>query len=192
MTINTSMIKGLSLVILAGAGGGWIAQKITNRKYEAKVRKYDQEVEKLREQILSDLSKLTSETRATMGEEARSIIQNSIDAEARKALSTEVSDRVNHLNLESFAEAAAEKSMEKAINRAQEKLYGEASEQLKKTVKELAERTVTDRLKDEMYQVNSRRIIEDSVDRAVREEVSKVVRDKLKWLSVNDIKGFLL
>lgn len=195
MTINTSMIKGLGLVLIAGAGGGWVAQKIANRKYEAKVRKYEQEVEKLREQTLSDLSKLTSEARATMGEEARSIIQNSIDAEARRALSTEVSARISHLNLDNFAEAAAEKSMEKAINRAQEKLYGEASDQLKKTVKELAERTVTDRLKEEMYQVNSRRIIEDSVDRAVREEVHTVVKKKLKWAdfnNLNDIKAFIL
>lgn len=195
MTINTSMIKGLGLVLIAGAGGGWIAQKIANRKYEAKVRKYEQEVEKLREQTLSDLSKLTSEARAAMGEEARSIIQNSIDAEARRALSTEVSARVNHLNLDNFAEAAAEKSMEKAISRAQEKLYSEASDQLKKTVKELAERTVTDRLKEEMYQVNSRRIIEDSVDRAVREEVHTVVKKKLKWAdfnNLNDIKAFIL
>lgn len=195
MTINMSMIKGLGLILIAGAGGGWIAQKIANRKYEAKVRKYEQEVEKLREQTLSDLSKLTSEARAAMGEEARSIIQNSIDAEARRALSTEVSARISHLNLDNFAEAAAEKSMEKAINRAQEKLYGEASDKFKKTVKELAERTVTDRLKEEMYQVNSRRIIEDSVDRAVREEVHTVVKKKLKWAdfdNLNDIKAFIL
>ena len=168
MTINTNMIKGLGLILIAGAGGGWIAQKIANRKYEAKVKKYDEKVEELRKKIESDISVMKSEARSTMGEEARSIIQNAIDGEARKALSTEVSARVNQLNLESFAEAAAEKSMEKAIEL-------------------LAKNTVESRLKDEMYQVNSRRIIEDSVDRAVREEVHNTIKKKLKWVDFNNI-----
>lgn len=187
MTINTNMIKGLGLILIAGAGGGWIAQKITNRKYEAKVKKYDEKVEELHKKIESDISVMKSEARATMGEEARSIIQNAIDCEARKALSTEVSCRVNQLNLESFAEAAAEKSMEKAISRAQEKLYGEAKDQLKNTIELLAKNTVESRLKDEMYQVNSRRIIEDSVDRAVREEVHNTIKKKLKWVDFNNM-----
>lgn len=195
MTINTNMIKGLGLILIAGAGGGWIAQKIANRKYEAKVKKYDEKVEELRKKIESDISVMKSEARSTMGEEARSIIQNAIDGEARKALSMEVSARVNQLNLESFAESAAEKSMEKAISRAQEKLYGEAKDQLKNTIELLAKNTVESRLKEEMYQVNSRRIIEDSVDRAVREEVHNTVKKKLKWVDFNnlsDIKGFIL
>ena len=187
MTINTNMIKGLGLILIAGAGGVWIAQKITNRKYEAKVKKYDEKVEELRKKIESDISVMKSEARSTMGEEARSIIQNAIDGEARKALSTEVSCRVNQLNLESFAEAAAEKSMEKAISRAQEKLYGEAKDQLKNTIELLAKNTVESRLKDEMYQVNSRRIIEDSVDRAVREEVHNTIKKKLKWVDFNNM-----
>ena len=187
MTINTNMIKGLGLILIAGAGGGWIAQKIANRKYEAKVKKYDEKVEELRKKIESDISVMKSEARSTMGEEARSIIQNAIDGEARKALSTEVSARVNQLNLDSFAESAAEKSMEKAISRAQEKLYGEAKDQLKNTIELLAKNTVESRLKDEMYQVNSRRIIEDSVDRAVREEVHNTVKKKLKWVDFNNM-----
>ena len=187
MTINTNMIKGLTLVLIAGAGGGWIAQKIANKRYEAKVKKYDEKVEELRKKIESDISVMKSEARTAMGEEARSIIQNAIDSEARKALSSEVTARVNQLNLESFAENAAEKSMEKAVNRAQDKLYSEASNQLKQTVKQLAESTVKERLKDEMYQVNSRRIIEDSVDRAVREEVHNTVKKKLKWVDFNNM-----
>ena len=195
MTINASMIKSLGLILIAGAGGGWIAQKIANRKYEAKVKKYDENLQKFKNETLHSIEDLRITARLEMNEEARSIIQNAIDGEARKALSTEVSARVNQLNLESFAETVAEKSMEKAVNRAQEKLYSEANAQLKMTVKQLAEDTVKDRLKDEMYQVNSRRIIEDSVDRAVREEVHNVVKKKLKWVdfnNLNDIKGFIL
>lgn len=187
MTINTSMIKSLGLILIAGAGGGWTAQKIANRKYEAKVKKCEEELQNFKNETIHSIEDLRITARVEMNEEARSIIQNAIDGEARKALSTEVSARVNQLNLESFAESAAEKSIEKAISRAQEKLYGEASSQLKQTVKQLAEDTVKDRLKDEMYQVNSRRIIEDSVDRAVREEVHNTVKKKLKWVDFNNM-----
>lgn len=187
MTINTNMIKGLGLILIAGAGGGWIAQKIANRKYEAKVKKCEEELQKFKNETIHSIEDLRITARVEMNEEARSIIQNAIDGEARKALSTEVSARVNQLNLESFAEAAAEKSMEKAISRAQEKLYGEAKDQLKNTIELLAKNTVESRLKDEMYQVNSRRIIEDSVDRAVREEVHNTVKKKLKWVDFNNM-----
>ena len=187
MTINTNMIKGLGLILIAGAGGGWIAQKIANRKYKAKVKKCEEELQEFQSKTIHSIEDMRTNVRREMYDEARNIIQGSIDIEARKTLGDKLNDRINQLDLESFADTAAKESMEKAISRAQEKLYGEASSQLKQTVKQLAEDTVKDRLKEEMYQVNSRRIIEDSVDRAVHEEVHNTIKKKLKWVDFNNM-----
>ena len=193
--MNVNLIKGLGLVILTGMTGGLIAQKIGNKVYEKRIKEYAQEIQDLRTKFIDEMDSNLRSAKDDLQIAVKSIVNNAIDSEARKALSTEVTERVRQLNIESFAESAAEKSMEKAVNRAQDKLYGEASEQLKKTVRTLAERTVKERLKDEMYQVNSRRIIEDSVDRAVREEVHSEIKKKLKWANFNnmsDLKAFIL
>lgn len=192
MNINGNFVKGLGLVFAAGFGGGWIAQRIANRKNDKKLKEYEEALEKLRTDTAERLSAMHKNAEMEMSAEARRIITNEIDTFGRSELRNEVINRVKTVDTTKLAEGAAIEGTRRMIEEVTREITKDAKSELRDVIQETAKETIESNLKDEMYKVNSRRIIEDAVDRAVRDEVSRTVRDKLKWFSANDLKNFLL
>lgn len=192
MNINGNFVKGLGLVFAAGFGGGWLAQRIANRKNDKKLKEYEEALEKLRSETAEKISMMHKNAEMEMSAEARRIITNEIDTFGYAELRSEVVNRVKSIDTTKLAEGAAIEGTRRMIEEVTREVTKDAKSELRDVIQETAKETIDSSLKDEMYKVNSRRIIEDAVDRAVRDEVSKTVRDKLKWLSVSDLKSFLL
>ena len=191
MNINGNFVKGLVLVIGAGAIGGLISNRMAAKKYEQNLNEHNKKLEELRYEAFQKIKEIRRDTSAEMEAEARKTIDNDLSLMGTEMIHNEVLKRVQTVDIDRVANEAAVKGVNTKIERLVDEIAKDARNTLKEEIASLAKETVEERLKEEMYQVNSRRIIEDSVDRAVREEVGKTVREKLKWLSASDLKAFM-
>lgn len=206
MNVNGMKAFGIT-VLLISIGGGWIGYKLANRKYEKRVKECQEELEKARKDFDYEMDRIKSDVRAEMASEAKSIISNVLDGQARDVIWEQVSERANTIDMDAMAKnvvsqhmtAAAEKACNELkrdakdeLGNAVNELSDEAHDKIEEKVMELIENKIEDWVDKEMYHVNSRRVIEDCVDRAVREEIGDTVRSKLKLLNVDNFKAFLL
>lgn len=191
MNINGNFVKGLVLIIGAGAIGGLISNRMAAKKYEQNLNEQNKKLEELRYEAFQKIKEIRRDTSAEMEAEARKTIDNDLALMGTEMIHNEILKRVQTVDIDRVANDAAIKGVNTKIERLVDEIAKDARNTLKEEIASLAKETVEERLKEEMYQVNSRRIIEDSVDRAVREEVGKTVREKLKWLSASDLKAFM-
>lgn len=195
--MNMNTIKGLSLILIAGIGGGFIAQKISDKKNKKKAEEYEKSLEEMKKDLLFEINRVQANTRDELSSEAHRVIRTELDKFGTEAIHQEVMSRVKTVNLDKIVEDAARKGTESTVNSVARDVMKESLDILKDTIIDLATETVNANLKDEMYKVNSRRIIEDAVDHAVREEVRTEVKNKLKqfnipsWFSVSDMERVL-
>lgn len=197
MTINMNTIKGLSLILIAGIGGGFIAQGIANKKSKKKVEEYEKSLEEMKKDLLFEINRIQANTRDELSSEARRVIRTELDKFGSEAIHQEVLARVKTVNLDQIVKDAVRTGTESTVDSVARDVEKESLAILKDTIVDLATDTVNENLKDEMYKVNSRRIIEDAVDHAVREEVRTEVKNKLKqfnipsWFSASDMERVL-
>ena len=206
MNVNKMKVFGVA-VMLIGIGGGWIGQRLANRKYEKKVKECQEELEKTRKDFGYEMDRIKADVRAEMASEAKSVISNALDGQAKAGIWDQVSERANKIDMDAMAKDVVSQHMTAAADRAcnelkkdaqnelsnvVNELSDEAHDKIEEKVTELIENKIDDWVEREMYHVNSRRIIEDCVDRAVREEIGDTVRSKLKLLNVDNFKAFLL
>lgn len=188
--MNLNMLKGLGLVMTAGAIGGYLAQKIFQKKY-AKV------LEMQEEQHKKDLLDVKMIAVNEMKNEAEKVIRDAVTKEIRDDMALYVQKQVEAMDFKEIVDEGVRKGIRTATDLAEERITKESLYILKEEILERAEATVDDHIKEEMYQVNGRRIIEDAVDRAVREEVRIQVRDQVKkfnipsWFDGDDIAKVL-
>lgn len=197
MTINMNTIKGLSLILITGIGGGFIAQRISDKKNKKKAEEYEKGLAEMKKDLLFEINRIQANTRDELSGEARRVIRTELDTFGTEAIHQEVLVRVKTVNLDKIVEDAVRKGTESTIDEVARDVEKESLAILKDTIVDLAKDTVDENLKDEMYKVNSRRIIEDAVDHAVREEVRTEVKNKLKqfnipsWFSASDVERVL-
>lgn len=188
MNINT--LKGLGMVILVGMAGGFLSQKIMYKKYQ-------KELEDREAKWTEELEAMKANAKTEMNNEARMIIRNAIDAEVKDDMVDYIEKNVRAMPFNEIVEEGVKNGIKDVTERAYKSVKDESTKDLKEEIRELAKEVVEDKIQDELYKVNSRRIIEDSVDRAVREEVRVQVKDKVKkfnipsWFSGDDIAKVL-
>lgn len=205
---NTGKLQVFGMmVLLAGMGGGWIGQRLANRKYEKKVKECQEELEKARKDFDYEMDRVKETVRSEMSGEAKTVIANALDEQAREVIWEQVSERARKIDMDAMAKEVVDKHMAAASKAACNAVKSDATVQLEGAINDIVddahdkiEEKVTELIEDrveewvnkEMYHVNSRRIIEDCVDRAVREEIGDTVRNKLKLLNVDNLRAFLL
>lgn len=197
---NTGKLQVFGMmVLLAGMGGGWIGQRLANRKYEKKVKECQEELEKARKDFDYEMDRVKEAVRSEMSGEAKTVIADALDEQAREVIWEQVSERARKIDMDAMAKEVVDKHMAAASKAACNAVKSDATVQLEGAINDIVEK-VTELIEDkveewvnkEMYHVNSRRIIEDCVDRAVREEIGDTVRNKLKLLNVDNLRAFLL
>ena len=188
MTINA--VKGLGLVLAVGMLGGYISTKIIQKK----MQKEEDDREHMHMEALESLK---TSTKMEMDHEAHEIVRNAITSEVRDKMEEYIQKKVENMDFDQIVQHGIEKGIREATEKATQKITEKSVDIMKDEVRKLTQDTVDNRIKEEMYQVNSRRIIEDSVDRAVRDEVRVQVKDKIKkfnipsWFSGDDIAKVL-
>lgn len=182
---NSNILRLVGALVLTGSVGGWIGTKIAQSKAGKDRKALEEEMERK----LEDLKKQTS---MVLSEEARRAVRSAFDIEARESVIEEVEARVRLVDIKEATDAGVARGINEAITDAKYEINTKAIDQLRFEISKIAHETVEARLTDELYKVNMRRIVEDSVDRAVRDEVRSAVKSKIpSWFSTEDLRRIL-
>lgn len=158
----SGLVKFAGCLLLAGAGGGLIAQRITRKKFDEALKtitdEHKKELKSLKETIISGLQHYATDA---INKAFTEVIHDDIRQHTENALTK--------MDICFVAKEAVAKKADEVCKDAKDELVAGARDDLMKAMSGLAKETVDTYVKEDMYKVNTRRIVEDAVYRMAPE-----------------------
>lgn len=154
----SGLLKFAGCILLAGAGGGLLMQRITRKEYGRKLDELNDRFHKELEDSVEDLNR-------QMSDAAMAAVHNAFTETIHDDIRKRTEEELNATAIHATVEASINTFVGKVCKDAKDELVAGAREDLMKCMTGLAKDTVEAYVKEDMYKVNTRRIVEDAVYR---------------------------
>lgn len=154
----SGLLKFAGCILLAGAGGGLLMQRFTRKRYE-------KELSEIKTAHYDDMEELKDKLKEDLHAASMVSVRNAFSEVVCDDIRKRTEEELNATDIHATVEASVHAFVGKVCKDAKDELVSRARNDLMKVMTGLAKDTVEAYVKEDMYKVNTRRIVEDAVYR---------------------------